>query len=76
MSDAIDPREGVQSGPSMSQNPADAAQKIDGIIVQCQADLASQEDADVRLLLERRLQDAGLTLSDQEMTAALARLGA
>jgi glucosamine--fructose-6-phosphate aminotransferase (isomerizing) len=47
-----------------------------GIIVQCQADLAGQEGADVRLLLERRLQDAGLTLSDEEMTAAVARLGA
>ncbi len=75
MSDANDAREGVQSGPSMSQNPADDSQKLDGIIVQCQADLAGQEGADARLLLERRLRDAGLELSDDEMTAALARLG-
>lgn len=76
MSDANDARADVQSGPSMSQNPADGGQKLEGIIVQCQADLAGQDRADARTLLERRLKDAGLALSDEEMTAALSRLGA
>jgi hypothetical protein len=75
MSDANDAREGVQSGPSMSQNPADGGQKLQGILVQCQADLAGQDGLDARLLLERRLKDAAITLSDEEMTDALARLG-
>ncbi|MCM3695449.1 hypothetical protein [Microbacterium oleivorans] len=75
MSDANHARDGVQSGPSMSQNPADDGQRLEGILVQCQADLAGQDGLDPRLLLERRLKDAGITLSDEQMTAALARLG-
>ncbi|MFI8634045.1 hypothetical protein ACIGEP_15785 [Microbacterium sp. NPDC077663] len=76
MSDANDARNGFQSGPSMSQNSADDGQKLEGIIAQCQADLAGQDGADARLLLERRVKDAGMTLSDEEMSAALSRLGA
>lgn len=58
----------------MSQNDADAGQKLDGIIVQTQADLAGQDGMDAQNVLSQRLRDAGLSLSDDEMAAAVARL--
>ena len=77
MSDAKDagqPGEVVQNEPAMSQNDADAGQKLDGIIVQTRADRAGQDGVDPENVLAQRLSDAGISLSDDEMAAAVARL--
>lgn len=74
MSDANDQRRGVRSEPALAQNDADAAQKIDGILAQTRADLAGHDRTDARLLLERRLHDAGVALTEDELTAALAKI--
>lgn len=74
--DAGRPGEAVQSEPAMSQNPADATQKLDGIVVQTRADLAGQDGLDGASVLAQRLKDAGIDLSDDEMAAAVARVQA
>ena len=72
--DAGRPGEAVQAEPAMSQNPADAVQKLDGIIVQTRADMVGQDGLDGASVLAQRLRDAGIDLSDDEMAAAVARL--
>ena len=77
MSDAQDAGhagDAVQAEPAMSVNPADAGQKLDGIIAQTRADLQGHDSVDPRNVLAQRLTDAGLSLSDDEMAAALARI--
>ncbi|MFJ6678443.1 hypothetical protein ACIQLK_04855 [Microbacterium sp. NPDC091382] len=74
--DAGRPGEPIQSEPAMSQNPADVAQKVDGIVVQTRADLAGQDGVDGASVLARRLSDAGIDLTDDEMAAAVARVHA
>ncbi len=58
----------------MSQNDANASQKVEGILVQTRADLAGRDDVDPRAILVQRLSDAGLALSDDEVDSLAARL--
>lgn len=52
--------------PSMSQNNADDVDKLAGIVAQARND-ATQPGLDVRLYLQRRVADSGLSLTDAEI---------
>ena len=53
-------------------NHATDGDKIQGIIGQVRADASLGNEGDLRFLLEQRLHDAGLELSPEQFSAALA----
>ena len=53
--------------PSMSQNNASQAEKVAGIVAQVRADAATGSADEVRHVLAQRLEQAGLTLGDDEI---------
>ncbi|MFS0866427.1 hypothetical protein AB3M83_03710 [Microbacterium sp. 179-B 1A2 NHS] len=66
--------ESTQDRPGMSQNDADASQKIEGVLVQTRADIAGHDDVDGPKMLAERLEQAGISMSSDEFDAVAARL--
>lgn len=66
--------EWTQDHPGMSQNDADASQKIEGLIVQTRADIAGHDDADGAQILTERLSQAGIAVTPEALDALVARL--
>ena len=61
----------TQNEPMQDGNHASDAEKLTGIIGQVKGDIALGNEGDIRVLLEQRLSDAGLKLSDSEFEKAL-----
>ena len=68
------PHARTQDAPGMAQNSASAEQKLQGVYVQTEADIAGRPDLDVRKLLTDRIDQAGLSASAEEIDAMVARL--
>lgn len=64
----------TQDGPMMAQNAASAEQKLQGIYVQTEVDIAGRDDLDVRKLLTDRIEQAGLSVAAEDIDAMAARL--
>ena len=64
----------TQDGPMMAQNTATPEQKLQGIYVQTEVDIAGRDDLDVRKLLAERIEQAGLSVSAEDIDAMAARL--
>jgi hypothetical protein len=62
----------TQDEPMQDGNHATNLEKVTGIVGQVKGDIALGNAGDARLLLEQRLSDAGLQLSDAEFEKALA----
>jgi hypothetical protein len=62
----------TQDEPMQDGNHATDAAKLTGIAGQVRADIALHHEGDVRVLLEQRLEDAGLSLSPAEFDLLLA----
>lgn len=58
---------GVQDLPAMSQNNADAGEKIRGIIVQTSEDLGEQPQERIEEVLRQRLTQSGLSFTDEDL---------
>ena len=62
----------TQDEPMQDGNHATDNEKLTGIIGQVRADISLGHEGDARVLLQQRLSDAGLELSDAEFEKALA----
>ncbi|MDN3310039.1 hypothetical protein QWJ90_03755 [Microbacterium oryzae] len=62
-------RDGLQTEPRQDVHDTTEDARLQGILVQVQADLATQRipEGEVRRMLERRLSDVGIPVKDQDM---------
>lgn len=58
---------GTQDGPVQDMNAPTVDEKIEGIIAQSRVDLSAHGDQDVELLVRRRLEDAGIPATDDDV---------
>ncbi|HWI31389.1 MAG TPA: hypothetical protein VNT50_07845 [Microbacterium sp.] len=65
---------GTQDGPIQDMNAPTLDEKLEGIIAQTRADVAAQDDQDVALLVRRRLEDAGIPATDDDISRIVARV--
>jgi len=67
---------GTQDAPLQDMHPASIDDKIEGIIAQSRSDLAQGgEELDLPLLVRRRLEDAGIQASDNDIQRVINRVG-
>lgn len=66
---------GTQDGPIQDTHTASIDEKIEGIIAQSRSDSAQSGDMDLPLLVRRRLEDAGIQASDDDIQRVVDRVG-
>ena len=66
---------GTQDGPIEDMHTSSLDEKIEGIVAQSRSDYAGSPDMDLPLLVRRRLEDAGITASDDDIQRVVARVG-
>jgi hypothetical protein len=66
---------GTQDGPLEDMHTTNIDEKIEGIIAQSRSDYAGSPDMDLPLLVRRRLEDAGIQASDEDIQRVVARVG-
>ncbi|KZE88712.1 hypothetical protein [Microbacterium sp. TNHR37B] len=70
--DGAEAASGAQTEPALAQNETTEDERLDGVVVQTRADLGGQDAATIEQALRSRLNDAGISMDDDEI-AALAR---
>ena len=66
---------GTQDAPLQDMHPTSVDEKIEGIIAQSRSDFAGSGDMDLPLLVRRRLEDAGIQASDEDIQRVVDRVG-